>query len=251
MELVRTGLSMTGYQQATTIVNLEALLAELEGTRGAMVRDPSWYFVSIFGEPSNTGLWGWRFEGHHLSINFTIEKGEVVSATPLLFGSNPAVVKSGAKKGLQALPKIEELAKELIASLDDSQVSAAKQAKQLPEIKEGGPTSGVSKPIGIAAAKLTDAQRGTLMKLVEAYANRLPEPIAKSELKKVQEAGPEKIFFAYCVEADKKGQPYTYRVQGPTFLVEFLNTQADSAGNPANHIHSGWRTLPIDFALKQ
>jgi hypothetical protein len=250
-ELLRTGLSASGFEQANTIVSLESLLAELEGAKGAMTRDPNWYFVSIFGEPSQTGRWGWRFEGHHLSINFTLEKGEVVSSTPLLFGSNPAEVKSGAKKGLRPLPQIEELAKELIASLDEMQSAFAKQAKQLPEIKEGVARAGLDKPVGIVASELTTKQRGTLMKLVEAYANRLPEPVAKRELARVQEAGPEKIYFAYCVEPNKKGQPYTYRVHGPTFLVEFLNVQADSAGNPANHIHSGWRTLPADFALKQ
>lgn len=251
LDLLRTGLSATGYQQATTIMSLESLLAELEGPKGANVRDPNWYFLSIFGEPSQTGRWGWRFEGHHLSINFTLDRGEVVSSTPLLFGSNPAEVKSGAKKGLRPLPQIEELAKELIGSLTESQNRLAKQAKQLPEIKEGVPRAGLGQPIGLPASQLNDAQRATLMKLVTAYANRLPEPVAQAELAKVKAAGPEAIHFAYCIEPDKKGQPYTYRIHGPTFVVEFLNVQGDSAGNPANHIHSGWRTLPADFGLAQ
>jgi hypothetical protein len=213
-----------------------------------MVRDPSWYFVSVFGEPGN-GQWGWRLEGHHLSVNFTLDKGEVISASPVVFATNPAEIKAGPDKGKRVLPEIEDAAKELIASMTDDQNKAAKQAKQLPEIKEGQPTAGVGEPIGVTASKLTEAQRKTLDKLIAAYADRLPGDVAGPEKKKALGTAGEKLYFAYCVEADKPGKPYTYRVQGPTFVIEFLNVQADSAKNPANHIHSGWRTLPSDFAL--
>jgi hypothetical protein len=248
-DLLRAGLSAKGYKQASTIMETEALLAELEGKTGAMVRNPGWYFVSIFGEPTATGKWGWRVEGHHLSVNFTLDKGEVVSATPLLFASNPAEVKAGAKKGQRTLAEIEDVAKELIQSLTDEQKKAARQAKQFGEIKEGQPKAGVGDPVGIPATKLTDEQNKTLTKLVEAYADRLPGDVAGVEMKKVKDAGPGKIYFAYCIEEDKPGKPWTYRVHGPTFVVEFLNVQGDSAKNPANHIHSGWRTLPQDFGL--
>jgi hypothetical protein len=248
-ELLRAGLSAKGYKQADAIMANESLLAELEGKGGAMVRNPNWYFVSIFGEPSATGKWGWRVEGHHLSVNYTIDKGEVVSATPLLFASNPAEIKSGAKKGTRMLAETEDVAKELIKSLTDDQNKAAKQAKQFPEIKEGQPKAGVGDPVGIPATKLTDDQNKTLTKLIEAYADRLPTDVAAAELKRVKDAGPGKLYLAYCVEEDKPGKPYTYRVHGPTFVIEFLNVQGDSAKNPANHIHSGWRTLPQDFGL--
>src|SRR5262249_27555779 len=95
LNLLKAGLSEKGYGQATTIMGLENLLKELEGN-GAMVRNPNWYFVSIFGEPSNDGKWGWRIEGHHLSVNLTLDKGKVVSATPIQLGANPAEVKAGA-----------------------------------------------------------------------------------------------------------------------------------------------------------
>lgn len=248
MDLLKVGLSATGFEQATGIIKLEALLAELEGKGGGMVRDPSWYFVSVFGEPGN-GPWGWRVEGHHLSVNFTLDKGEVISASPLLFATNPAEIKAGPDKGKRLLPEIEDAAKELIASMTDDQNKAAKQAKQFPEINEGQPTAGVGNPVGVTAAKLTEAQRKTLDKLISAYADRLPGDVAGPEKKKALNTAAEKLSFAYCLEADKPGKPYSYRVQGPTFVIEFLNVQADSARNPANHIHSGWRTLPADFAL--
>jgi len=250
MELLRTGVSDTGYDQATTIMNLETILADLEGKNGAMTRDPKWYFVSIFGEPSNTGSWGWRIEGHHFSVSFTLEKGEVLSPAPMMFGANPAEVRDGPKKGLRTLPEAEDTAKKLIASLIDDQKKIAAQAKQLPEIREGFPDAGVGQPLGIPAEKLTDVQKELLMAVVEAYSNRMPKDVAQAEIKRLKEAGVEKIHFAYCIEADKPGKPYTYRVQGPTFVVEFINTQADSAKNPANHIHSSWRRLPMDFGLK-
>ena len=246
--LLKSGLSASGYEQATTIVSLENLLAELE-PKGANTRNPDWYFVSLFGEPTSTGKWGWRFEGHHLSVNFTLEKGTVVASTPLLFASNPATVTVGSRKGLRPLPEIEDLAKQLIATLTDDQKSAAKQKKQFPEIKEGQPDAAVGEPVGLPAAKLDEKQAALLKKLIEAYANRLTPEAAAQELARVKDAGADKVHFAYCVEPEKKGSPYTYRVQGPTFVVEFLNVQADSAGNPANHIHSGWRRLPIDFGM--
>lgn len=250
LELLRAGLSTRGFDQAATIMSLEAILAELEAPKGAMVRNPGWYFVSVFGKPSNTGPWGWRVEGHHLSVNLTLDKGEIVSATPLLFGANPAEVKDGPKQGLRTLPETEVPAKELIASLTEEQKKLARQPKQHPEIKEGQPTAAVGEPVGLPAAKLTDDQKATLQKLLEGYANRLPADVAAAELKRVRDAGLDKVYFSYWVGEDMKGKPYTYRVHGPTFVVEFLNVQADSARNPANHIHSGWRRLPADLGLK-
>jgi hypothetical protein len=249
LELLRAGLSGKGYDQATTIMSLETLLAELEGAKGENVRDPNWYFVSVYGEPSNTGPWSWRFEGHHLSINVTLDKGRVTDASPVVFGSNPAEVKQGSRKGLRPLPEIVDLAKELIASLNDEQRALARQAKPFAEIREGKPDAGVGPSVGVPAAKLNETQKATLTKLVEAYANRLPADVAAAELDKVVAAGPDKVHFGYSLDEDKPGKPYTYRVQGPTFVVEFVNEQADSAKNPANHIHSGWRRLPTDFAV--
>jgi hypothetical protein len=250
MALLASGLSKKGYEQATTIVGLESLLKELEGDKGAMVRNNEWYFVSVFGEPSNTGKWGWRFEGHHLSVNYTLDKGEVVAGAPILFGSNPAEVKDGVKKGLRPLPEIEDHVRALIKSLKEDQDKLAKQPKEFAEIKEGQPKADVGAPVGITADKLTADQKATLVKLLQAYTDRMPEDLAAVEMKKVKGTPDNKLFFAYSGSAEP-GKPYTYRVQAPEFVVEFLNIQADSAKNPANHIHSAWRRLPIDFGLSE
>src|SRR5262245_4530713 len=126
LALLKTGTSASGYEQATTIMSLEGILRDVE-KKGAVVRNPDWYFVSVFGKPSKTGKWGWRFEGHHLSVNFSLDRGQVESPTPFLFGANPAEVKVGDRKGLRTLPEVEDRARELIKSLDDDQQKLARR----------------------------------------------------------------------------------------------------------------------------
>jgi hypothetical protein len=247
--LLRAGTSGSGYEKATTIMSLESILADLE-KGGAMVRKPGWYFVSIFGTPSKTGKWGWRIEGHHLSLNFVIEGGKVVAATPAFFGANPAEIRMGPKKGFRTLPEAEDLAKRLFNSLDDEERKIALQNEQFPEIEQGKPVAHPGPPRGLPATKMNEKQRELLHKLIQSYADRMPANIAQAEMNKVKAAGMDKIHFAFAQSLDKPGKPYTYHVQGPTFLIEFLNVQKDSAGNPANHIHSCWRNLTGDFGIE-
>lgn len=247
--LIRAGTSAGGYVKATTIMSLEAILADLEKDKGSMVRDPGWYFLCLFGQPSKSGKWGWRIEGHHLSLNFVIDRGKLAASTPAFFGANPAEIKNGPKKGSRTLPDAEALAKQLFAALDEGQRQTALQAKQFDEIEQGKPMAHPGDPVGLPAAKMNDNQRDLLQKLVRSYAERMPAEVAQAELAEVKAAGLDKIHFAFAQEMDKPGKPYTYRIQGPTFLIEFLNVQSDSAGNPANHIHSCWRDLRGDFAI--
>jgi Protein of unknown function (DUF3500) len=248
--LLAAGTSSDGYAKATTIMSLEAILHELE-KGGRMVRNPEWYFFTIFGTPSKTGKWGWRVEGHHLSLNFAVDGGKVIAATPAFFGANPASVMQEPRKGLRTLPEADDLAGELFKSLDENQKKAAYQEKEFPEIKSHTTKDPqVGAPRGLAAAKMTPKQRGLLLKLLQAYATRMPSDVAEVEMSEVNKAGVEQIFFAYNggVEPGKK---HTYWVQGPTFVIQFLNVQDDSARNPANHIHSVWRNTKGDFGLTQ
>jgi hypothetical protein len=247
LALVAAGTSARGNQQATTIMSLEAILRDLEKGTGP-VRDPEWYFFSIFGSPSKTGKWGWRVEGHHLSMNITLDGGQVISTTPTVFGANPANVKGGDRKGLRTIPEVDDLARDLFKSLDEEQKKVAFRAKPFPEPEQNTVKPNVGPPTGVAVAKMTDKQRSILMKLVEAYANRMPAEVAEAELKDVRKAGVDKIHFAYS-GGTEPGMGHTYRVHGPTFVIEFLNMQPDSAKNPANHIHSSWRRLAGDFGI--
>ena len=180
-DLLKTGASDDGYNKAITIMSLENILRELE-KNGANVRNPEWYFVSIFGKPAKAGKWGWRVEGHHLSLNFTLEDGKVIGSTPAFFGANPALVMEGDKKGLRTLPEAEDYAQELFASLDDTEKKSAFQAKQFPEIEEGKAKPNVGDPVGLPASKMDEKQRNTLLKLVQAYANRMPSEVASAQM---------------------------------------------------------------------
>ena len=183
-------------------------------------------------------------------MNVTLNKGEVVDATPIVFGSNPAEIREGPKKGQRTLAEIEDLAKELIATFNPAQMKSAKQAKQFAEIREKYADAAVGEPVGVAMGELSEKQQAMFQQLIDAYAARMPADTAAAELQRIKDAGREKVRFAYCVDESKPGKPHTYRIQGPTFVIEFLNVQADSAKNPANHIHSGWRRLPKDFETK-
>lgn len=247
--LLRAGTSEAGYKKATTVISLESILAELE-KGGSIVRDPAWYFFSVFGTPSKTGRWGWRVEGHHLSLNFTVDGGKVVSATPFFLGANPADVKGGKAKGTVALPESMAPYRDLVASLDEGQDKVARQPKVLPEIKENEKVYGRGTPVGLSAGKLNEKQQKLLWTLIDGYANRMPVDVAAAELAAIKKAGLDDVYFAYG--GDPKGTPgkaYSYRVQGPTFVIEFVNEQGDSAKNPANHIHSVWRSIKGDFGL--
>jgi hypothetical protein len=247
LALVKAGTSQEGNVAAVTIMSLEAILREQE-TKGAMVRNPEWYFFTVFGTPAKTGKWGWRVEGHHLSLNFTMEGTQVVSATPNFFGANPAEVKAGTKKGLRILAPSEDLAFQLFKALDDDQKKVAHQEKPFPEPGQKESAPKVGEPVGLAAGKMTAAQKGILTKLLKTYTDRMPGEVGELELKLAKEAGLDKVHFAFT-GAPELGKGHTYRVQGPTFVIEFLNIQADSGGNPANHIHSCWRRIKGDFGL--
>ena len=215
LNLLKAGLSEKAYGQATTIMSLENLLKELEGN-GANVRNPNWYFVSIFGEPSNEGKWGWRVEGHHLSVNLTLDKGVVVSATPVLTRGEPGRGEGRGAEGLRTLPEIEDLAKELIKSLGRgtvTKVAPAKEAKQFEEVQAEAAGGGVRSCRPRSRAKMTDAQKAMLWKLMEAYANgRMPGEAAEDEPKKAsQDAGldEESTSAGLHREEDKAGQSRT------------------------------------------
>ena len=247
LNLLRAGTSVPGYDKATTIMSLEAILRDLEKGSGP-TRNPEWYFFTVFGKPAKAGKWGWRVEGHHLALNFTLDGGKVLSATPAMFGANPATVKGGDRKGLRTHPEAEDLARELFNSLNADQKKAALQPKQHAEIGEAQPAPKVGEPVGLPGKQMTENQRATLLKLLQAYADRMPADVAAAKMKEVKDGSIENVWFAFW-GGTEPGQAYTYRAQGPTFVVEFLNVQKDGAGNPANHIHSAWRSLKNDFGL--
>lgn len=252
--LLRSVLSEAGYDKATKIMQLEHILHTLETQKGTNknIRDTERYYFTVFGQPSEKGRWGLSIEGHHLSLNFVVAEGEVVSSTPTFFASNPAVVKDevegGLPKGTRALTGEEELAFELVNSLTDEQRTKALIADKAPaEIRGAGEAQApVDEKVGVAYSELNEAQQATIKKLVQAYVDNVPAEIQEARVNAIKEAGPGQVRFAWA-GATQPGIGHYYRVQGPTFVIEFVNTQPDASGNPANHIHCVWRDMKSDF----
>ena len=242
-ELLKTGVSAKGYTQATTIMNdLETILKAIEN--GSAMRDPEQYAFSIFGTPSAKSAWGWRVEGHHLSLHFEVANGSSVASSPTFFGSNPAEVRvEGPKKGLRVLGEREDTARALLMALDETQRKAA-------TIADVAPTDIVTRtaakvdplsPAGVAAAAMTPKQREMLMAVIDTYTASMAPDIAAERLAQLKGAGLEKITFAWAGDFER-GKKHYYRIQGPTFLIEYDNTQ-----NDGNHVHSVWRDFNGDF----
>jgi hypothetical protein len=241
MNLLRVGLSEKGYSKAETIRSLEDILAEIE--KNPVRRDKELYYFSIFGDPGAKGAWGWRYEGHHLSQHWTIVDGKAVASTPQFFGANPAEVRSGPRQGLRALGVEEDQGYELLRSLDDKQRQAAIIDAKAPDdiLTTNSKEASMQEDRGLGYGQMTDAQRSILMKIIEENAGAHADSIAKERLAKVRAAGLERVKFAW-MGGVQKGQGHYYRVQGPTFVIEFDNTQ-----NDANHIHLVWRDFKGDW----
>jgi hypothetical protein len=255
LKLLQAALSQAGYTKATIIMQLESILATLEGKSGTHhLRDPLLYYITIFGKPNANDRWGLSFEGHHLSLNFVIHGARIVASTPQFLGANPADVKGNyiakVKKGTRVLRKEETLAFDLLHALSEDQKKKAIVATKAPaEIRHpGNPQPPKSQVEGLAATDMTEKQQTLLRQLLEAYLSTMPHDVAQGRRQRLNEAGFGNIYFAWAGATEPHVGHY-YRIEGPTLLVDFVNTQPDPAGNPANHIHCVWRNPSGDFAL--
>jgi hypothetical protein len=241
--LLAASLSSQGLMKVSGIMSLESILAGLEGPNRRFSRDPELYHISIFGGPGPGKTWAWRFEGHHLSLSFTIVKGQHISATPSFMGTNPDIVLDGPRKGLQVLAGEEKLGLELANSLTADQKKKAIFSDKAPAdiLTEAKRKVSPLEPQGIGWNELNGNQRELVWKLVKLYVQRARGEIADADLKKITDAGQDKLHFAWA-GGFKHGEGHYYRIQGPTFLVEYDNTQ-----NNANHIHAVYRDFANDF----
>lgn len=247
-ELIRSGLSEAGYDQALNVMSLEEVLYLIEPGERAYRRDrrdPGKYYISVFGEPAATGLWGWRLEGHHLCLNFSIKDGQVVSSTPEFFGANPGSIEAGKGREIRVLGPEEDIARQILKLCTPEQQKLCWISKEAPGEVPGPnvPQPVVAAPVGLSYGQMSADQQKLLKDLLDEYLKNLPDDVEAERRQALTAAGIEKISFAWY------GQPnlheaHHYRVQGPTFVIEYNNTQ-----NNANHVHSMWRNLSGDFAL--
>lgn len=256
LHLLRTTLSKVGYDKAIQVMELESVLKDLEKEkRGGAIRDSQRYYYTIFGEPKADSKWGLSIEGHHLSFNFVVDGNSVVSSTPTFYAANPATLMSdiaGVKKGVRVLKQEEALGFQLVNSLTDEQKTKVIISDKAPREIRGAGEQATPKDekVGISYAALDDDQKRIMRELVRSYITNLPEDVGSERMQGIVDSGPANVHFAWAGPT-KPGIGHYYRIQGPSFLIEFVNTQPDPAGNPANHIHCVWRDGKGDFAISQ
>jgi hypothetical protein len=269
--LVAASVSLPAYAKVCSITALESVLNLLEERHLDVARDPGRYFFSIFGTP-NDDAWGWRLEGHHVCLNYTVTGGEIVSATPLFLGANPAEVRHGDAPVLRPCGEEEDAARALLEMLDPGQretaiicdvappdfvmmnaplvpddclpagVMGALRPRENPmtEQEKQAMRFERAKPKGLPGSAMRDGQRSLLSELIDVYVDRLPAPLAKVQKERIDAGG---VHFAWAGETERRRGHY-YRLQGPSFLVEYDCTQDN-----ANHIHAVWRDMERDFGL--
>ncbi len=241
MKLLYSALSEKGALKVTQIMSMETILAGME--KDTKKRNPLKYFVSIFGTPGDAKGWGWKFEGHHVSLNFTFVKGKKISLTPSFFGTNPAEVREGPRTGLRVLAAEEDLSRTLVNTLlaeGKSNVIFSDKAPNETITAENRQATALD-PVGILAGEMSETQRKALIQLIAEYTGRYRKDLANADMAKIEKAGVDKIRFGWS-GGIKFGEAYYYRIQGPTFLIECVNSQ-----NNANHLHAVWRDMNGDF----
>ena len=240
--LLASVLSARGLQKTAQIMSLEQILHDAN-PKGRFARDPKWYFISIFGKPSVKGTWGWRFEGHHLSLSFTVVDGHVGGLTPSFLGTNPGKVLDGPRKGLQVLASEEKIARALTRSLNAEQRKVAVVDEKAPAdiITKADRKARRLEPLGLAASEMNKKQFTQLWTLIEEYLRNYRPDLAEEGLKHLEGLDLKMIHFAWAGSLES-GKGHYYRIQAPDFLIEYDNTQ-----NGANHVHCVVRDLKHDF----
>ena len=248
LDLLKASLSNQGYHKSTEIMQLENVLFMIENNttkkpEGKTYRDPLNYHLCIFGKPSPNDFWGWRFEGHHISLNFTSTKGKIISSTPSFFGSNPAIVTIDEQKGKEILKSETDLGFKLVNSLTPDQLKVAKFS----DVPPGDIITGNKRKVenietkGIRYTSLTEDQKKTFMALLNVYIDNYDLDFANTFRDKIKKAGIDKLYFAWAGSL-KPGTGHYYRIYGPVLLIEYDNTQ-----NHANHVHTVVRDLTNDY----
>jgi uncharacterized protein DUF3500 len=247
LALLDAGLSARSAEQARWIIQLDDILREHERIDGRVFqgwRDAEYYWFSIFGEPGGDAPWGWRAGGHHIGLHFTIVGGDMVASTPCFLGANPAQVRYGPHTGKRALPEEEDLPRALVQSLEGADRAKAVFSETAPPDIMTDAYRSLDRfilPRGLAYGAMSGEQRNQLVGIVQHYLGRTADELASQEWDKIERAGLDGVTFAWGGPVEK-GAGHYYAIQGPTFIVEYDNTQNDS-----NHIHSVWRTFDGDW----
>ncbi len=248
MNLMKTALSDKGVEKAEAIIGLEYVLRQVEKRpENDTYRDPENYAFLIFGTPDAKQPWAWSIEGHHLSLHFTIVDNKV-EFLPSFFGSNPGTVQPGyVQEGKQVLKEETEVAFKLLNSLDEQQLKKVLLSEKAPNdlLTTNTRRVNLEKQEGLAFGEMKPAQQEIFQELLSAYLNRYHVTLKNQEMARLRQADLNKIHFAWMGDKEPvrgAGHGHYFRVHGPTFLIEYDNTQ-----NGANHVHSVVRDLTDDW----
>lgn len=247
-ELVKAGLSAAGYAKTLQVRSLEEVLYLFEGGEEEYRRTrrhPHKYHITVFGTPGARGLWGWRFEGHHLSLNFSIQDGVVVSSTPEFFGANPGSIDAGPGRNLRVLAQREDLARQILKACNDDQKKQMWISDKAPDDIRGAgaPQPVVDAAVGLRYADMSPDQQKRLKELIGEYLSAMPAQVVRDRMKGIEKSGMDDVRFAWWGDAELNKRHH-YVIQGATFIIEYNNTQ-----NEANHVHAMWRNIGGDFNL--
>ncbi len=258
--LLSTGLGRAGFLKTMNVMALEEIVRVIEDDHTGY-RDTERFHFTFFGKPGMTGDWGWRVEGHHVSLHYVIRDGKLAASSPTFLGANPHEVPQGLHKGMRALEREEDMARALLVSLDADRRKQAIFDQQAPYdivtmADKRAELDG--QPQGIAAAELSESQYRALLDLIGEYAGTMPPEVAADRMKAASQTPKDQLYFGWAGDIDRPaakpidiGSKTTenrhlagnyYRIQSPTFLIEFANTQ-----NQSNHSHAVWREFEGDF----
>jgi hypothetical protein len=243
LALLRASSSATGYRKALGIMALQGVLERMD-TGFAAPFDADLYYVSVFGTPGDR-VWGWRLEGHHLSRNFTVV-GNTVVAEPFFLGAWPTRAGSAYRsvaRGYRTMPREEDAARELVLSLDrDLRRRVVFSSESLTDhLTQNAVRVTPLERVGVATGDLPSAAQRRVGEIVRTYLAAYPPVMARKALRRVERAGIARTRFGWA-GSTRPGVPHYYRLQGPTFVLEF-----DNSRNGGTHIHSVWRDFERDF----
>ena len=243
LDLLKSCLSPKGFAKTIDIIELEKVLKVLENQPDDEYRNSGKYYLSIFGKPDDKNAWGWRFEGHHISFNFSSIRNILTSGTPGFLGSNPAIVPSGPQQGKQVLKEETDAGFALIQSFNESQVQNALTKASPRDIITGASRKAILESNeGIPYSAMTKDQQALFMNVIHIYVHRYTKLFADNMIREITEAGLNNLRFVWSGSQKADGKPYYYRIQGPTIIIEYENSQ-----NNTNHIHTVVRDLKHDF----
>jgi hypothetical protein len=248
--MLQHSLSVQGYLKVTGIMQIDEMFPDSLSQATPKqtwlpFHPPGYYNLIIFGTPSSQQPWGWRLEGHHLLLNFTVASAQIACA-PMVLGVNPSEISDGPLAGWQVMGAETSRAAQLLASLDAKQRAASLTITGTPKdmlrhTHQELPPQPFQR---IQAVNMTTDQREMLMSLIQAYVGNLHDKRSQQQYEKIRRTGLEELYFMWA-GSTTPGEVLDYRIQGDSFIIELSHPNQEP-----DHLHATWRNLEKDLGLE-